>query len=144
MSEDEILAMGAGRGIDALIAEKVMGWRAGDEKNTISDEPEIWHITDDDGNCWRGEPFKVYDGYDHMFYHWSPSTDISTAWQVMEHIEAEGIARLELTRLGWPVPGVWRATLFTTAISAGYTANAPTAPLAICRAALLAVMEAES
>ena len=27
MSEDEILAMEAGRGIDALIAEKVMGWR---------------------------------------------------------------------------------------------------------------------
>ncbi len=60
--------MDAGRDLDALIAEKIMGFRAG---------PLGW----EDG------PHMQQTIY--SYSNWSPSRDIAAAWLVVEHIRAK-------------------------------------------------------
>jgi len=98
MTRDEILAMKPGRELDALIAEKVMGWS--------------WGII--------GDLIPAY------------STDISAAWEVVEEMGD----CLHLRQHG--EQGEWEAWF------CGYPnskAHGETAPEAICKAALLAVMD---
>jgi len=126
MSRDEILNMPAGREIDALVAEKVMGWHLATDKDG-------WKKWVDEYDCFmRGmkqddSPFSE-DDEDFNLLHWHPSESILWAWEVVEKLAFYQI--------------------ITKANGAGYSARvnsirceAPTAPLAICRAALLAVME---
>jgi hypothetical protein len=61
------------------------------------------------------------------------STDLSAAWQLVERIREPGHA-FHLSRFD---PCIWLATFRDD----GYAAQAETAPLAICRAALKAVRE---
>jgi hypothetical protein len=114
MTRDEILNMKAGRDMDALIAVCVCGWEVDDMtaiSPTGSRNSRTAHGDDD----------------------WLPyySTDISAAWLVVEKItdgETPNDCELHTTVRGW------RCDLYLG------SANAETAPEAICKAALLAVM----
>lgn len=115
MTRDEILKMEAGRELDALVAKDVMGW----------------HKLD--GN-WKDNIWEKADG--HIKGDWHPSEDISAAWEVVTKIRS----------MGWGVDISWFHEFIYCALHKPDSviikqANAETAPLAICRAALLAVME---
>ena len=127
MTRDEILNMPAGREMDALVAEKVM------TLNVWQHEKRVKQLAFR-GNRSRevlGTVIEIIAG-DRMLQNYS--TDIAAAWQVVEKTKND----YDITRVG----GKWHAWLF--AIDEVLTeAYADTAPLAICRAALLAVMDAE-
>jgi len=120
MTREEILNMPAGREMDALIAKEVMGW--------VLNPPNV-----------RGHGWLIHDhkmiGINSLPYF---STDIAAAWEVVEK-EEHGFSL-------W-VSGVRSAPLCKAEIIIGdnrYGCYANTAPLAICRAALLAVLEDSS
>ena len=161
MTRDEILNMPAGREMDALIAEKVMGWtwRAFQPAHVPGELVRRPYP----GN-WSALPRRIADGTERLAGGWDSdlphySTDISAAWEVTEKI----------TDI-FSMPGVFggsrygRFYLYITKVRAlGFSANyhqavfkrnggkdkkvvtslGDTTPLAICRAALLAVMEIE-
>jgi hypothetical protein len=128
MNREEILNMPAGREMDKLIYDKILGYKS------------FYSL---DGELIDEEIFAAVSNY---------STDISAAWEVVEKMIKEGFeydieyhpneywpnedkSRLEDIR--------WRAD-FCAYPGTDMCHNiqaAPTAPLAICRAALLAVME---
>ena len=104
----------AGAELDALVAEKVMGWRRVDSH----DDPTLY--------IWRTLRGDVSPHY------WKPSTDMTAAWQVVERIELLKYRTLEyIPRDG----GWWIDDNHNHAVQV----CAPTAPLAICRAALATV-----
>lgn len=113
MTRDEILAMPAGRDMDALVGEYVFGW----EKGTFP----VY------------EPMKSKHG-DYMVRPISNySTDISAAWDVVEKLKESSLwLDLNTSPDGCQVG------------FADYFVFADTAPLAICRAALLAVADIDS
>lgn len=117
MTRDEILAMPAGREMNALIVEKVMKWNV---KVTLKD-----YVIE-------------YPRY---------STDIAAAWQVIEKLAHEpyswDIKSVNLIggKLNWFVC-YWGDGSKPGTILDWYT-YCDSLPLAICRVALLAVMEQE-
>lgn len=114
MNRDEILNMPAGREMDTLIVEKVMGLKVDYE----FDEPHVPSLR---------------DKYDEWGYLPNYSTDILAAWEVVE--ELKGLKPI----LNYdPQSQKWYMRL-----NGGSYCSADTAPLAICRVALLAVMEDE-
>ncbi len=107
-----------GPGLDALVAERVMGWRT----DKISDR--MWRVNE--GDCWT----RPKDGF-------APSTSISAAWEVVEKMKTHkgsGWFNLywdddnEEWMAGWWQYDEWLLH-----------DKAPTAPHAICLAALKAV-----
>lgn len=110
--------MNAGRELDALVAEKVFGWEVDwavptyptVDMKRISDDPVAVGL--------RTGSIPPY------------STDIAAAWQVGESLSAKG-HWFEIRRR--PDGGYWAA------FGEGMSAEADTAPLAICLAALKAV-----
>jgi hypothetical protein len=135
--------MEAGRELDALIAEKVMGidptaddqllydkryLTKYDAKRILAGETSVGIVLSNDKSF--NDVVKFLPGCPHY------STDIAAAWQVVEKMEQ----RLDLCWLG---PGdVWVAVLGNGEEDYQYgDAMAPTAPLAICRAALKAIGE---
>jgi Phage ABA sandwich domain len=112
----------AGRELDALVAEKVMGWT-----QVRNSKPEGF------SSLWRGRPpgnlatLRTIPDY---------STDISDAWKVVEKVDnRNGVAR----EMGVLTASISRYDNGYTVrfFNSGVTAD--TAPLAICLAALKAV-----
>jgi hypothetical protein len=112
MTQDEIVQMEAGREMDALVAELVMGW----EKRVFGDGVDYWHL-----------PGGAICELDAPHY----STDIAAAWQVVEKLPFSVYVEVR-----WDGKN---AEAWFDSGSQTWEASAPTAPLAICRAALLAV-----
>ena len=120
----------AGRELDALVAEKVMGW---DITN-----PSIWW-----GNREVSGPFPDCDCTSHREATTIPefSTGIAAAWEVVEKLKGQ------LTLQGPHSVGFNEGESYPNHWTAGFTdkawddirGEANTAPLAICRAALKAV-----
>ena len=125
MTKDEILKMPAGREMDALIAKHVMGTSPRIVKREYSSGFEL--ISQD----WK----EVVDRELAAMRHYS--TDIAAAWQVVEKIP--GAVSLQRMDSG----ASWRAWYQPTPGSFSAWTQSETAPLAICHAALLAMMEAE-
>ena len=132
MTRYEILNMTAGREMDILVAEMVMGqtnfehlgfyWTEG----TTEDGQDGW-----EGiycpRCGASEGSK-----DKCCIHYS--TNIAAAWQVVEMLRSKLWGRIEL------VSGLeWHC--WSDLDKAKSWGSGDTAPLAICRAALLAVIE---
>ena len=122
MSRDEILAMPAGREMDALIAANVLGWKVDDLT-----------ATSPSGSA----NSRTAHGDDWLEYY---STDMTAAWKVVE--------KLGFSLLRSPYTDNWTAAKITDVepVISGVEVNlgdsegvANSAPLAICRAALLAV-----
>ncbi len=121
MNADE---MSAGRELDSLVAEKVMGFTVYQSFLDLAAampvfpalvwHEEHWNIVYGDGNAWKT---------------WEPSTDIAAAWQVVEHF---GVIEIFHTFEHSP----W---LVRIPVDVYYNGEADTTPLAICRAALKAV-----
>ena len=122
MNREEILAMEAGNELDALVATEVMGWERKDYGYTIV----YWEENDEDV---------------HMVELWKPSTDIADAWKVVEKM-VDKYFMVDVTA----VKGGQYECVITSeepTIHNDYELYelGETAPLAICRVALLAVME---
>jgi len=120
--------MRAGVELDALVAEKVMGWR----KRYPNDPQLVWYWADATGLFERAKQT------------WRPSTSIAAAWDVVERMR----------QLGWTVSLLNRnrkedQTEFWYCDFRPHTAivpqdslwvdHIPTAPYAICLAALRVV-----
>lgn len=120
-----------GRELDAAVAVEVFGDHPPDEPPTKEQKsgPYIAHS----GDHWMAAhhvykgPYWSYNGPDY-------STDIAAAWEVVEEVWVDARFNLEWHRGTW-VAGEYdhHEGVFV------YEAEADTAPLAICRAALKAV-----
>lgn len=132
----------AGRELDALVAEKVMGWRREDKAmmhgiiQTVFVDTKTDHARSITCGC-------VED------FH--PSKDISAAWLVVEKMAQDGDEHPTCIQKGLPAFGDHATPFEVYKNYAGYPgwtcyfhdyevcAHADTAPLAICLAALKAV-----
>ena len=124
--------MPAGREMDALVAEKVMGLpgmvlgadtrcpiTGGEMRMGVS---RAWCF---DCHEWHHSPYKEY------------SIDISAAWEVVEKMRANGCG-FSTSDYGGFRKG-WSVTFYNRHGDAPATYEAETLPIAICRAALKAV-----
>lgn len=116
MTRDEILNMPAGRKMDALIDEYVF-------KRQV-----VWE---------RGSPFIYLLGYRESVYPYSKN--ITSVWDVVEKMGS--VDDLHDVDLRTSIRG-WVCVIFNSFES--FEVNAETAPLAICRAALLATIPLKS
>ena len=134
LTREEIMNMKPGRELDALAAEKVMGWRkktfpggGGGFTAWVDENEKVMKLISNSTmseTCYRCDYFR-------------PSTDIAAAWEVVEKM-SEQWPQYQLAKIedGWSV--MWGFD--------GYgwpEATGKTAPEAICKAALLAVMDGE-
>lgn len=110
----------AGRELDAEVAERVMGWRVERQRGNSP-----WLVKRPDHEWSRIEQ--------HAF-----STDIAAAWQVVEKMQADGWGHKHLTHSQYAEsPSVeWTFMQPGKGIRSIVKAEAMTAPLAICLAAL--------
>jgi hypothetical protein len=120
MRYDEIITMPEGEELDALIAERVMGWHIAEEHGR-----KAWYSAD--GRYQRGMKNGDYfeDDEDLHLLNWHPSQSILWAWEVVEKLTLSVVPYED---------GRWHA-----ADGKGIVAYGETAPLAICRAALLII-----
>lgn len=143
ITREQIERMEAGREMDVLIAEKVMGWRrmtykeANPKNSHYATDLRLtgrWH--DSDGNA--TQQAEDCDDYYQPEFAWSPSTDIAAAWQVVEKIKS--IDPLYAFAVMFEGKS-WEAGIYDSGYNTSFdydrSATATTAPLAICRAALL-------
>lgn len=118
----------AGRELDALVAEKVMGW------HIVTDfdlRPPEKHWNNAKGYVCLVAGNKLNDGREMKGF--SPSTDIADAWKVVEKMRERGLdVYLRFV-------STWTAEFDSVSGDVNGFADADTAPLAICLAALKAV-----
>lgn len=117
MTREEILALPTGKKLDALVAEKVMGWEA---------KPGRAYY-------WTGKDRVVRS----VFYQFS--TDISAAWELL--------CKFKTHQVTFHENGFYQQSdmKYRVIIAKNqHVAYANTAPEAICKAALLAVMDKEA
>lgn len=135
----------AGRELDALIAEKVMGIVWDESRCRVCGWP-LASFGCEAGACVGGS-----DIYDRQHPADAPrhySTDIAAAWLVVEKLVPDRSSRIQLDSLGF-YGEEWRC-LFIVEDEADATLSddgwgeAPTAPLAICLASLAALRAVES
>ena len=126
MTKDEILNMPAGREIDAEVAVNVMGW------THVASKTHCGYSPDYEGER-RAYLWPARLGAKPVPHY---STSIDAAWDVVE----KDFGQLTL----------WRSRAKPELVKVDfcvgdehYEAYAPTAPIAICRAALLTTLEAE-
>ncbi len=129
--------MPAGRELDALVSEKVMGW--------VWIAFEIAHTTDVvrrpyPGDSWDVQHGRRADFTEPIAYGWDSnlphySTDIAAAWRVVDRRKGEYTFILSYNQH----EHTWWVCFDPVN---HYEARADTAPLAICRAALKAVEHA--
>lgn len=116
--------MTPGRELDALVAEKVMGYRV---LSRWDADGTIKHLVDEN-QCEVDPP---------EFPHFS--TDIAVAWEVLEKLRTDNAAvHLLASSPALKGEGHFRCIVWAH-IELCYDANAATAPHAICLAALRAV-----
>jgi hypothetical protein len=134
MSRDDILKMEAGQAMDSLVAEKVMGWKRA-HMDYMFWQPTAAEIL----LRFCSPELTPYENteinYSRAFH---PSYDIAAAFEVLS----------KFGEVSWSLSPCWslgtgKRIGFSFWID-GETTIAETAPLAICRAALLAVMEVKS
>ena len=147
MTRDDILKMEVGREMDALVAEKVMEWKRAHYDYVF------WQQT-------AAEPLLRYcsstlimnngDEIPNYYQPFHPSRDIAAAWEVVKQFRDKDSRWCP--SIFWDDDdglsvGYWNADFTyygdTSEEFKSDEAIGGTAPLAICRAALLAVMEVE-
>ena len=111
--------------LDTLVAEHVMGWKY----------DGYWY----EGTCYKG--IEHVDGGDGESEGWCPSEDMNHAWEVVDNI-LDRSGRWDFDMYWDSMINQWRAQFFCHATGEHYRSPAndkPTAPQAICLAALKAV-----
>ena len=122
MTRDEILSMEAGREMDALIAEKVMGW-------ILHPHKTHWMIYEGDQTKTMRPKYRNYGDF-------FPSTNIAAAWEVALWLREYWGQFDLLAGLEWHC---WHDLEHTKPEDKWGMGD--TAPLAICRAALLTTLD---
>jgi hypothetical protein len=146
MTRDEILNMSAGREMDALIAERVMGWTPWVEKRGEYDYV-IWQRNGDkepwfSHRGWETHKSRYsklikYDSHYHIEVglHKFSSGGYDEAFEVVEKMKSDG----------WEFYFEWKdkpwALFENDECLLDKYADADTVPLAICKAALLTTLE---
>jgi hypothetical protein len=126
-------SMVAGRELDALVAERVLGWKLIDRiEMGWGEGPDVW-------DCTNGKD--ADECYSPTRQHFAPSTDISAAWAVVERM-AEDAHYLDVTFEPEDESRTWNCKLRLAGSKGEVEAYADTAPLAICKAALAALAPA--
>lgn len=134
MTREEIMNMPAGREMDRLVVD-LMGWEQIDKAIHYRADMGIRWAYQDDG-VWKFQPG--------LAWLWSPSKDIAAAWEVVEKMqENPDPQKRTLHMVVYPYSrtyatfdhGAFLHDEFVEANGEYHT------PLAICRAARLAVME---
>jgi hypothetical protein len=120
VNRDEILERKPGRELDALVAEKVMGL----PQPYLSPFNGEWVIKHEE----KWKPIERLQNY---------STDISAAWEVVEKFESYKLSKLPDGDVRIKYGGQYQCFINANK-NCGYGS---TAPEAICKAALLAVLE---
>ena len=121
MTRDEVLALKPGRELDALVAEKVMGWKT----NWLN--TDWWEEISPNNHHHRG-----------LVKDFKPSTDNAVALKVAIHLQKQGYyVCIELKACEETSVGVYEEN----PVEQIAYAKAQTPAEAICKAALLAVME---
>jgi len=138
MTREEILRMEPGPELARLVAERVMGWHLSDPVPLT----EVREWLTEDGRI-TGYDWCPPDSPHYLDNPFEPSTDIAAAWEVVQHLMPEFnfelFSTVDLEDLG---KLLWAAEFRGRKHGAiPHTAKAETAPLAICRAALLAVTQ---
>lgn len=131
MTRDEILNMEAGEKMDVLVAERVMGWHIVSENGYLH-----WNDADNHFQC----GVSIYDFEDAEDFHtlkWHPSESILWAWDVVEKLC--DISGCDIVKICKRDPELLRGN-WSCNLGMGFEAFGDTAPLAICRAALLSVL----
>jgi hypothetical protein len=146
MKTDYIYDMPAGKEMDEMVAEKVMGWHKGNfvffTGKTIGKDNKDW--LDADGHYMHG--VGVDDGYedeeDFHLLHWHPSESIMWAWEVVEKMQNEFSFVLSSNDPPTDDEHKWYCEFYPKDNPAfiDHEIYAPTAPLAICKVALLIMM----
>jgi hypothetical protein len=134
----------AGRELDALVAEKVMGGFV-DDPDAGAGTGEVWFWVHPQDGVLRGEPYLMSEDDDpepywsHSWHRWKPSTNIAAAWQVVDMLYKRGFGVGVVMQHGWDT--ACECIVFKTSIVDDDTihASADTAPHAICLAALAAL-----
>lgn len=126
--------MEAGRELDALVAEKVMGWHS-----RITPEIPTYPLIGPDRAVPPGETLTKDRGYKEIPHY---STDIAAAWDLLKHLDTQGVWVYNLSNA---CENSWSCTLCQR-VGPGYSGLTyhqvwlvQTAPHAICLAALKAV-----
>jgi hypothetical protein len=132
------------RELDAAVAEKVMGWRESidydyhpPQINWANESGEFQHVRDDPRN-----PENV-----NSLAGWTPSTDISAAFEVVERFIADGYDVSLRCHVIYGRPSRWRADLFRAHDDGPNECEmvvADTLPRAICEASLAALSAIET
>src|SRR5512139_113235 len=95
MKREEILNMPAGREMDALIAEKVMGWHKGKyhfyDGTSINEVVSDWLDSEGHYKCGIGTEDGFEDNEDFHLLRWHPSESILWAWEVVEKLSVKGV-----------------------------------------------------
>jgi hypothetical protein len=131
MTNSEIDNMPAGPELDALIAEKVMGWKC----VTATEDLIGFGFVPKGTECiiYAKPQCKLADAriwYGERSHSWRPSRDIAAAWEVVEKtMLLVPVIRLCGNGIEW----------MASYTNSGAYSVSETAPLAICRAALRAV-----
>jgi hypothetical protein len=134
------------RYLDALVAEKIMGWKRMDRKYSTLQQTRTLLVLPNATKKPYGYTYRI-----HTNGVWIPnqmpcySTDISAAWTVVERMKRASVGP-GFSLVWWPADGpdeAWCASFGTNNYPDRgehvVEAVAPTAPLAICQAALKAV-----
>ena len=131
MTKEEVFAMEAGRDLDVLVAEEILGIEVEWDYSPLDPNHVLPRLP-----FHKGESRVAIDssahGVENTIYKYS--TDISAAWQVVEKMLPPSQIHRCLDDTYWVVFG------FNTMIKPHIEAK--TAPEAICKAALLAKLEA--
>ena len=140
MNREGITRLEPGRELDRLVAERVMGWRLWESSRPI-------HWAEERDGCYIHTGWNV-NGLAHSRPVWSPSTDITAAWAVVEHLLRRGLFLDIYSPRQNGAPDWledldrWVVVICDWKHEAGLArAEAETLPLAICLAALEAVKE---
>jgi len=137
LTREETAAIPAGKELDAAIAEHVLGyiWLHNKRYGMLRPSDEADLIVEDGRSNYGKHPEGHWIGPDDKY-----STDIAAAWLVVEAMEQMGgFFKLENgaggNAKGWRAELLYRGSFYDPHLC-------PTAPLAICRAALLALSPA--
>ena len=145
VTNEEIDKEPAGQQLDSWVAEKVMGWRVvdSDMEDTAKAIYKTFAVKDDDGLGVRRPLNNAVNGWGYDDF--NPSTNITDAWEVVETlISWKKYIHIVYTEGKYYIGGATCELVphgdWDWENDSGM-ADAPTAPLAISRAALKAVMK---
>lgn len=138
MTPAEIDALPAGYELDALVAEKVMGWTERDSRGPGGHPMRRWFPPQNGPWEWDQDEPKPY------------STDIAAAWEVVEKLATDGWFQILCNPNGPDGKQVWRVELdppsqsgerlHARVLEGTDRSYGDTAPVAICRAGLKALL----